>query len=644
MKYLKNLALFVAFCMVLSTLPIVVGATSANDTGALTAAADDTETEATPAPTETPDVEATPEVTETPDATEEPDVTAEPDVTKDPDATAEPDATSTPDATQDPSATADPNATATPVPTATATAGTRFNITFEPNSLSTVKTYVNSVATNSALKGARVRIKARAARGYNYTRLYYKYNTDSTYEIISGDVESVDDYIEMPASDIVICAETAQMNDQQLYRSAQNQYNDVTANLNTYTSRYINNSSSYDAADIRDMRSLISDAKELLVGLKDEYTLFNNLIRDDNVTEYARNDVTSIQSELDEVTDQIDELIERMGGNNQDGTYEIQVNVSHGGRIVFQGALEATVNAATSNASDYFTNVEYGYALTLKFSSTTGYTLSNVRINNRNVSLSGSTLSISAANIENYVVNGVMLISASFVYGSSGYTGTTYGGSGSSSSSTNYNNPYYGSVLGDGTSATAAPIADQTGGIQSSAFVDLADVEWAVPSINALSSLGIINGMGDGRFEPQSHVTREQFAKMIVGVMGYSIDQSATTDFSDDAGDWYTPYIAAAVQNGIITGRPDQTFGIGDEITRQDIAVIIYRAQGSPATEAHQFPDSGTISDYAVDAVSYLFNSGIASGDDQGNFNPGNPATRAEAAKMLYGLYNSLGK
>ena len=88
MKYLKNLALFVAFCMVLSTLPIVVGATSANDTGALTAAADDTETEATPAPTETPDVEATPEVTETPDATEEPDVTAEPDVTKDPDATA----------------------------------------------------------------------------------------------------------------------------------------------------------------------------------------------------------------------------------------------------------------------------------------------------------------------------------------------------------------------------------------------------------------------------------------------------------------------------------------------------------------------------------------------------------------------------
>ena len=109
-------------------------------------------------------------------------------------------------------------------------------------------------------------------------------------------------------------------------------------------------------------------------------------------------------------------------------------------------------------------------------------------------------------------------------------------------------------------------------------------------------------------------------------------------------GDWYTPYIAAAVQNGIITGRPDGTFGIGDDITRQDIAVIIYRSQNSPATEAHQFPDSGSIADYAADAVSYLFNSGIASGDDKGNFNPGNPATRAEAAKMLYGLYISLGK
>ncbi len=635
MKYLKNLALFVALCMVLSTVPVIANAAAANNIGALTAAADDEDTAATAEPTDTPDVDVTPE------PSDEPDATSTPDATEKPDTSTEPDATSTPEVSANPDATADPNATATPVPTATA--GTRYNITVDPNSLSTIKTYVNSTAANSALKGARVRVKARAARGYNYTRVYYKYDTDSIYEISTTVSESVDNYIEMPASDIVICAEVAEMSDQQLYRSAQQQYNDVTANLNTYTSRYINNSSTYDAADIREMRTLINDAKNLLPQLKDEYTYFNGLIRDDLVTEYSRNDVTSIQSELDEITDQIDELIERMGGNNQDGTYEIQVNVSHGGRVVFQGAVEATVNATTANASDYFTNVAYGYALTLKFSSTTGYTLSNVRINNRNVSLSGSTLSISAANIENYVVDGVMLISANFVYGNSGYTGTTYSGSGSSGSTT-YNNPYYGNVLGDGTSATAVPTDAQNGGTQSSAFTDLADVEWAIPSINALSSLGIINGMGDGRFEPQSHVTREQFAKMIVGVMGYSVDQSATTEFSDDMGDWYTPYIAAAAANGIITGRPDGTFGVGDDITRQDIAVIIYRTQDSPATEAHQFPDSGSISDYAVDAVSYLYNSGIAGGDDQGNFNPVNPATRAEAAKMLYGLYISLGR
>ena len=126
---------------------------------------------------------------------------------------------------------------------------------------------------------------------------------------------------------------------------------------------------------------------------------------------------------------------------------------------------------------------------------------------------------------------------------------------------------------------------------------------------------------------------------MIVGVMGYSVDSNAVTEFSDANGDWYTPYIAAAAQNGLVTGREDGTFGVGDNITRQDMAVIIFRALGSNASEIHEFTDSADISGYAVEAVSALYNMGIISGYTDGSFGPKDNATRAEAAKMLYGVY-----
>ena len=190
------------------------------------------------------------------------------------------------------------------------------------------------------------------------------------------------------------------------------------------------------------------------------------------------------------------------------------------------------------------------------------------------------------------------------------------------------------------TTATATPAPGTVIG----GFTDLAGVEWAQTAISSLSSLGVVNGMGDGTFAPNEPVTREQFAKMIVGVMGYSTEAySGASSFSDDNGDWYSPFIAAAAANGLVNGRDDGTFGIGDQITRQDIAVIIYRALGSPeVSEHHAFPDAGMISDYAQNGVSHLYNIQIIRGDDNGNFNPQNSATRAEASVMLYGLYTQL--
>ncbi len=611
MKYFKTLSLIVALCMIFTVVPMMA-----------TGAADDVVAGDTPA------AEPEPTATAAPEATEEPagESTAAPEPTD----SVEPEATEAP--TEEPQVSGDPTATATPSPTATA--GT-YNIEIDANSYSRIKTYVNSKAATSAAKGARVSVKARASRGYYYTSLYYTDSDNNKQELAKTQTNSIETTFTMPESDITFYAEVEEMTDSQLYSDAQKQYNDVTADLNTYTSRYINNSSSYDATDIREMRSLITEAREVLSTLKEEYTDFNDYIRDDTVTSNIRNDLISVQNELDVITDRLEELDEKMGGSGEEGTYAIDVTVTRGGRVTFTGALSATLVATNSgNTSDYYSDIPYGVGLTIRFGSSNGYTLNNVKINNRSVNLNGTSLQISAANIDNYVVNGVMEIYATFGYGNNGYTGQTWGNSSSSGNSGYYGGtPYY-----DDT--TASPTAEPLTSEQYAAFNDIAGVvDWAIPAINALSSLGVINGMGEGKFEPQNPVTREQFAKMIVGVMGYAVDNNATPSFSDDIGDWYTPYIAAAVQNGIINGRGDGSFGVGANITRQEIAAIIYRTQGSPATEAHAFPDSANISDYAVDAVSYLYNQGIATGDDSGNFNPQNPATRAEAAKMLYGVY-----
>lgn len=77
----------------------------------------------------------------------------------------------------------------------------------------------------------------------------------------------------------------------------------------------------------------------------------------------------------------------------------------------------------------------------------------------------------------------------------------------------------YNPVIKDPATPTPAPG-------NNSVFTDLGSVSWAEQSIMALYNMGIVNGMGDGLFEPSAPVTREQFAKMIVGVMGYQVDRT----------------------------------------------------------------------------------------------------------------------
>lgn len=200
---------------------------------------------------------------------------------------------------------------------------------------------------------------------------------------------------------------------------------------------------------------------------------------------------------------------------------------------------------------------------------------------------------------------------------------------------------------------TSTPVADNgntnTQPVKpSSVFTDLAGSEWAENAITALYKKGIVSGSGDGRFYPGNNITREEFVKLVIEAFNIEANDE-NTDFADaEKGAWYCKYINAAVNNGIVTGKDNGTFGIGENITRQDMAVILYRTAKAlgyefGATKEVSFTDSENISDYAVEAVMALSNAGIINGMENGVFAPLENATRAQGAQIIYNVLSERG-
>ena len=114
------------------------------------------------------------------------------------------------------------------------------------------------------------------------------------------------------------------------------------------------------------------------------------------------------------------------------------------------------------------------------------------------------------------------------------------------------------------------------GFMQSNLCNHIASVEWAKESIEALADKGVLNGKGDGKFAPNDSVTREEFVTMLIRATGIASEESekSFTDVPSDA--WFYNSVQTAAAKGIINGRENGSFGAGENITRQDMAVIVY--------------------------------------------------------------------
>ena len=152
-------------------------------------------------------------------------------------------------------------------------------------------------------------------------------------------------------------------------------------------------------------------------------------------------------------------------------------------------------------------------------------------------------------------------------------------------------------------------------------FTDLDPNGWYHDGVNYMIENGMMNGVGNGMFEPNGSVTR---AMLVTILYRQASSPKVTGDnpFEDVApGKYYTDAVVWAFQNGIVNGTTPTTFEPEEPVTREQIATILYRQAGSPAvteTDLSHFLDASDVSSYAANAVRWAVSEGVIKGSKIG--------------------------
>lgn len=167
-------------------------------------------------------------------------------------------------------------------------------------------------------------------------------------------------------------------------------------------------------------------------------------------------------------------------------------------------------------------------------------------------------------------------------------------------------------------------------------FTDVSATAWYYDAVKFVSKNGLMNGIGSTIFAPDANLTRAQLAQILYNKEDKPAVNS-TSSFTDvAAGDWYAPTVAWAAANNIVGGYGNGQFGPNDNITREQLAVMLWRYAGVPTANSDlAFSDVGQISDFAQDAIRWAVENKILNGKGNNILDPKGFATRAEAAQML---------
>lgn len=168
-------------------------------------------------------------------------------------------------------------------------------------------------------------------------------------------------------------------------------------------------------------------------------------------------------------------------------------------------------------------------------------------------------------------------------------------------------------------------------------FTDVSSDAWYYDAVKFVSEQKLMNGVGNNLFAPQSNLSRAQLAQILYNKEGKTTvtDNSNFTDVPADQ--WYTSAVIWANKQGVVGGYGNGLFGPNDDITREQLAVMLWRYAGKPTASGTtlNFNDADKVSSWALDAIRWATENSIINGKGNGILDPKGFATRAEVAQML---------
>ena len=172
-------------------------------------------------------------------------------------------------------------------------------------------------------------------------------------------------------------------------------------------------------------------------------------------------------------------------------------------------------------------------------------------------------------------------------------------------------------------------------------FTDVNEGDWFHDAVRYVYDNGLMDGVGDGQFAPNATTNRAMVVTILHRLAGEPA-VAGDVGFTDvEPGLWYTDAVAWAAQKGIVNGISETEFAPSGDLTREQLATILYRyaeSMGydvSASVDLSGFPDAGDIQSYATQALSWAVAEGLLQGFEDDSLQPGGTATRAQIATIL---------
>ncbi|PFW58367.1 hypothetical protein COL13_05705 [Bacillus cereus] len=189
----------------------------------------------------------------------------------------------------------------------------------------------------------------------------------------------------------------------------------------------------------------------------------------------------------------------------------------------------------------------------------------------------------------------------------------------------------------------AGVVAPVAASASENAFKDVPSGQWYSTAINEMAAKGIISGKGEGLFGLGQDVTRAEVATFMVKAKDIKTG-STNTPFTDvNEKDWFAPYVSAAEANKIMAGLGDNKFGPNEKLTRAQMAQLLVNAYGFKADENNKvtFNDIDNLSwATAKSSIETLASLGLVKGYGDNTFQPNKVVSREEAAQFIYNAMN----